>query len=370
MRLFLLISLCIAVTQAPYAQAYWGSPKQEKSKTTEYLRYAGDSVQKGYQATRKTATYGHEAAKNLLGYVYAARDYTLYSKEEYLASVVSLPVMLPVLSQAKWLELLGRITASAATDFDKAMDSLYLKTHIGGGNHRMFDGGHTLGGAWKNIDKMCEVAKCSPGGQVSGYLNALWKDMTTPKGLPFVTLEKQTYDSAANWMSRTIPGVDKQWVYDAFSYDVFEILSAGISAAAVIYYLDKDQVEELSELLGSMGIVSIVSANPILAMVLISAVAYALATEVEIKGKEVTEGAVKSSIISGVFVLLPSVFLVELAVVVGVAILLNRAMTDENYAFVYDYIQKQSAGFVSWIPECKVLGCYVPDINTRILRRQ
>ena len=202
----------------------------------------------------------------------------LYSGKEYLASAVSLPVILPILSQAQWLRGLDRITTTAATNFDKAMDSRYLETYIGGGNHRMFDGGHTLGGAWGNIAKMCGVAKCSTGEQANGYLNAIWKDLVTPKGLPFVTMEKQTYDSLANWMSKTIPGVNKQWVYDAFSYDALEILSAGISAAAVIYYLDKGQVDKLSELLGSMGIVSIVSANPILAMVVISSVAYALAT--------------------------------------------------------------------------------------------
>ena len=346
MRLFLLVFLCVAVIHAPYAQAYWGPIPQEESKTIGYLRYSGDSAKKGYEAARKAAVYGW-------GYIYASKDYAvpaLYSGKEYLASAVSLPLILPILSQAQWLRGLDRITTAAATNFDKAMDSRYLETYIGGGNHRMFDGGHTLGGAWGNIAKMCGVAKCSTGEQVNGYLNAIWKDLVTPKGLPFVTMEKQTYDSMANWMTKTIPGVNKQWVYDAFSHDALEILSAGISAVAVVYYLDKGQVDELSELLGSMGIVSIVSANPILAMVVISSVAYALATGVDIEGKGVAEGAVKSAIISGVFVLLPSVFLIELAVVVGVAILLNRGMTDKNYAFLHDYMLKQATGFKSWVP--------------------
>ena len=95
---------------------------------------------------------------------------------------------------------------------------------------------------------------------------------------------------------------------------------------------------------------SIVSANPILAMVVISFVAYALATGVDIEGKTAAEGAVKSAIISGVFVLLPSVFLVEFAVVLGVAILLNKGMTDKNYAFVHDYMRKQAADFKNWAP--------------------
>ena len=322
MRLFLLIFSCIAVIQVPYAKTYWGPVPQEKSKTMESLRYTKDFAKKGYEATRKTTAYGYETTRSGLGYVYASRDYAipvLYSGKKYLASL-SLPVILPILSQPRWLQWLGKITASSATGFDKAMDIRYLETHIGGGNHRMFDGGHTLGGAWGNIGRMCEVAKCSSGEQVNGYLNAIWKDMTTPKGLPFVTMEKQTYDSMANWMSRTIPGVNKQWVYDTFSYDAFEILSAAISIAAVVYYLDKGQVDELSELLGAMGILGIVSANPVLAMVVVSSVAYALATGVDIEGKAVAEGAVKSATLSGVFVLLPSVFLIEFVVVVGVAV--------------------------------------------------
>ena len=353
MRLFLLVFLCVVLIPAPYAQVYGGPIPQEESKTKEYLRYAKNSTQKGYEAAQEGVAYGYETTKSGLGYVYASKDYAvpaLYSGKEYLASAVSLPLILPILSQAQWLRGLDRITTAAATNFDKAMDSRYLETYIGGGNHRMFDGGHTLGGAWGNIAKMCGVAKCSTGEQVNGYLNAIWKDLVTPKGLPFVTMEKQTYDSMANWMTKTIPGVNKQWVYDAFSYDALEILSAGISAVAVVYYLDKGQVDELSELLGSMGIVSIVSANPILAMVVISSVAYALATGVDIEGKGAAEGAVKSAIISGVFVLLPSVFLIELAVVLGVAILLNRGMTDKNYAFLHDYMRKQAAGFKSWVP--------------------
>ena len=120
-----------------------------------------------------------------VGYFYASKDYVapaLYSGKEYLASAVSLPVILPILSQAQWLRWLERITASAATDFDKALDSRYLETYIGGGNHRMLDGGHTLGGAWGNIAKMCGVAKCSTGEQVNGYLTRYGRILSLRKG--------------------------------------------------------------------------------------------------------------------------------------------------------------------------------------------
>ena len=47
--------------------------------------------------------------------------------------------------------LSAKIVEGPATIYDKAMDAEYLATHIGGGNHRMFDGGHTLAGAFNAV---------------------------------------------------------------------------------------------------------------------------------------------------------------------------------------------------------------------------
>ena len=58
---------------------------------------------------------------------------------------------------------------AAATIYDKATDAEYLQTHIAGGLHRLFDGGHDLIGAWKAVrharvdDSLAqEVAAISP----------------------------------------------------------------------------------------------------------------------------------------------------------------------------------------------------------------
>ena len=47
--------------------------------------------------------------------------------------------------------LLENMVNGSATIYDKAMDAEYIATHIGGGNHRMFDGGHTIIGAIKAV---------------------------------------------------------------------------------------------------------------------------------------------------------------------------------------------------------------------------
>lgn len=361
------IILCLLLVYTPCANAYWGPITQQKN--TGVMWYLGEKGEAFVSYGKVTASkiYRHGKVAVIKGRTGAAYSYkeaedglyhvTLYASATkdrvipVLGELADLPIVLPILSQAQWLRWLETITRSAATDFDKAMDTRYLETYIGGGNHRLFDGGHTLSGAWKNIGEYCVAAKCSAGEQVGGYFDAVIKDLSTPKGLPFVTMEQQTYDSMATWMSETIPGVDKSWVYDALSYDVLELLSAGVAAAAVVYYLDKEQEDKLSELIGSMGIVSITSANPILGLVMVASLAYALATGVDIGEKDVAEGAVKSAVISGVFVLLPTAFLVELAVVVAVGILLNRGMTDKNYAIVYNYGEQKATSLMSWLPK-------------------
>ena len=249
------------------------------------LEKSKELTKRGYDYSLLGIRYSYERGKDGLYYVKIAKEQTvpvLSTAKNYTGSVVNLPTILPVLSQSQWLNYLETLTKSVSTNFDKALDVEYLKTYASGPNHRLFDGGHTLGGAWSNIADMCAKTGCSSREQINGYFGALWKDATTPKGLPFMTMEKQAYDSLADKLSNY--GVSKSWTYDVLSYDALEILGAGISAAAVVYFLKTEQVEELSQALGAMGIVSIVSANPLLALVMISSIAYAIQT-VRVSGK-------------------------------------------------------------------------------------
>ena len=74
------------------------------------------------------------------------------------------------------------IVEGSATIYDKAMDARFIETGMGGGYHRLFDGGHTLWGAFQ------AVRDASPDDSVfeeaMGLLQALARDATTPRGLP------------------------------------------------------------------------------------------------------------------------------------------------------------------------------------------
>ena len=176
------------------------------------------------------------------------------------------------LSQGNLLSWLGELTKSPATIYDKALDAEYLKTHISGGDHRLFDGGHDIFSAWD------EVREASPDDsfqqEVLGYVSSLWKDVTTTKGLPFTTVSKENFES---WVETLdwIPGVDRKYLYDLFSFDAIEVLSTALGTVGVLFALKKKDQEMLAELLGSMGIVSILSANPIMGIFVIGAAGYA-----------------------------------------------------------------------------------------------
>ena len=78
------------------------------------------------------------------------------------------------------------------TTYDQAMDAEYLATHIGGGNHRLFDGGHTIAGAFE------AVRAASPDdGLIEeglGFVQGMFRDLTTTKGLPLANWDERTYD--------------------------------------------------------------------------------------------------------------------------------------------------------------------------------
>lgn len=99
--------------------------------------------------------------------------------------------------------------------FDKAMDSNYNLTHIGGGNHRLFDGSHTIVGAWKSTQTL-EIPLVE---RIEGTTKALVNDFVTDKGLPLITLDKQTYNDICD----ALP-LPKQVIYDLFKVNIYDIV--------------------------------------------------------------------------------------------------------------------------------------------------
>lgn len=234
----------------------------------------------------------------------------------------------------KWSE---KATKSAATIYDKAMDAEYLRSRIGGGNHRMFDGGHDLDGAWRAVKNASEDDTFII--EVKEYFEAVWKDLTTTKGLPFQTLEKADYNAIADWLVNLIPGVDKQWVYDLLSFDAFELFGSVLSVVGVVFALSKDDIEKLSEMLGAAGVISLLSANLIMGIAMTVVGAYAFfVKKKEFNKKEFTKGAILAITSTAIFGILGLPILIELIIVIVVCNILRNQMSKD--IVVKDAIEK------------------------------
>ena len=167
---------------------------------------------------------------------------------------------------------LQELVKGSSTIYDKAMDARYIAEHIGGGNHRLFDGGHTIGGA------LNAVRDASPDDNIAqeawGFIQGLLRDGTTSKGLPFANWDKATYEQVSSWLDNTFH-IPKNWFYDLNSYDAAELLGGAIGAVALALNWNRADTEQFARFVGSMGLASVISANPLLMIVTVVSLAKA-----------------------------------------------------------------------------------------------
>ena len=169
-------------------------------------------------------------------------------------------------------EYLEGLVKGSKTIYDSAMDAEYIKTSIGGGNHRMFDGGHTLDGAWEAVRNASEDDNIAQ--EAWGFIQGLLRDGTTDKGLPFANWDKATYDQVAGSLKENF-NIPKDWFYDLNSYDAAELLGGAIGAVALALNWSRADTEQFARFAGSMGLSSVISANPLLMVVTVVSLAKA-----------------------------------------------------------------------------------------------
>ena len=168
--------------------------------------------------------------------------------------------------------MLAKISAGPATIYDKAMDAEYLATSIGGGNHRMFDGGHTLAGAFEAVRGAS--AEDTVLQEAFGYMQGLFRDLTTPMGLPLANWDKGTYDQVSGYLQSQF-SIPKSWFYDINSFNAAEVIGAGVGVVAVFFCWNRAESEQFGRLAGGMGLTAALSANPLLLIVTVAALARA-----------------------------------------------------------------------------------------------
>ncbi len=219
------------------------------------------------------------------------------------------------------------------TNWDQAMDAVYNQAHTGGSYHRLFDGGHTLFGAFQATREV--AADVNIFKDASELIQALARDATTPRGLPLVTWDQNAFNSLADSLGNL--GISKAWLNDLVSYDVVELIAGSIGILAVALNWNNDDVEEFSSLVSGMGLSAVVSANPL--MLIVTVVALARAFHIARKSgdwKEFSDGLAKGGICTGAVLLVitslsgPTVVILLAGLCVGIV----AHQATENVSFV------------------------------------
>ena len=165
---------------------------------------------------------------------------------------------------------LSKLVEGVPTAVDRAMDANYLATHIGGGMHRMFDGGHTLWGATK-------AALSTDDGivtQATDLVRGLARDVTTPAGLPFFNWDKATYDTVANFLKDNI-GLPKKAFAELMSYTAADVLAGLLGGAQLAFRWTDGETKDFVRIATTTGAAAMIQLNPIVAVVSVAALAKA-----------------------------------------------------------------------------------------------
>lgn len=304
---------------------------QTKTYAEEGAYAVQDYASKGVTVTIDFTQKSTAATKELIdkGVLTISDKYRLLSQYA-LNSAGELSAFFAQKDLLEWVnEMSKQIIGGAATIYDKALDAEYITTHIGGGRHRLFDEGHDLINAWNKVRDATDDDSFSQ--EVIGYASAIWKDVVTPMGLPFATLDKQTFDVWATKVTELIPGMNKKYFYDLLSFDAMEIFSSGLGAVGIIFCLKKDDQEKLSGILGAMGIQSIISANPIMGILTIGVVAYAyFVKKTNLDAKATMKAGAIAAVSATLFTIMGFPILVEFVLVIVLTNLFRKQILDNE----------------------------------------
>lgn len=131
-------------------------------------------------------------------------------------------------------------------------------------------------------------------------------------------------------MCGAIPSLDGKYLYDLLSFDAMEILSTGLGAVSVVFAFKREDQEKLAEILGRMGIISILSANPIMGIFVIATSAFAYQKKkMEFDKTAFSKSAIVTTTSMALFGALGMHILAEL-IIVGVTTKLLRAKILDN----------------------------------------
>ena len=293
----------------------------------------------------------HDASKEALDKAFTAAEQVKTNSRKTLDATISAANTLLTTTQGLLasrlsddLNSLLQNMVKGNSKIDQLMDAKYAATHVGGSYHRLFDEGHTIAGAFK------AARGASPDDNIIqealGTVRGLLRDGTTERGLPLANWDKATYDHVAETLKSNFH-IPKGWFYDLNTYDATELLGGAIGIVSLVLNWNRADTESFARLVGSMGVSAAISANPLLLVVTVVALAKAFHKAHQTgEYAEFVDGQVKGAL--GTLVTVSVVGVVGgpagTALLVGLvtAVLVNRATQNVSIVQIGQFLAEQA----------------------------
>jgi len=301
-----------------------------------------------FAAIEKSRVLKASTKRSIVGKLGIARDFGIATKNDSVtqASTLANAILASDFSRNMESWLTKMFNEGVPSIYDKSADAIYNATHIGGPQlHRLFDESHTIWGLW---DKVREASPDDSHLQeIFGYLTAYGKDLSSHVGMPLFGMSKDAYQEVSNTLGDTF-NIPKPWVQDLFHVNGLEVFGTSIAAIALTLRWNKATTEEFSRLVGSLGVSSVISANPLLGIVTIATAAKAFRqSRDKDEREEAAEGLAKGGVGTGVILataaVVPGPVWVGLVAGLCVGVVVNQATSKvqarDISAFVEDTIR-------------------------------
>lgn len=256
--------------------------------------------------------------------------------------------------------------------YDRAIDSVYNTTHMGGSRlHHLLDGQHTIWGAFK------AARDASPHDtlfqEMSNATEHLVRDTCSVSGIsPLLHVTKEQWNKFASFTH-----LPKNWLSDALTFNAAELIGASVATLALVFGWSKFASKQFAEYTGALGVVAITSANPLLGLVVIISAARAFTIAKREKDFEKSKLQLAKAALRGT--VMPSIF-ISISVIIGgpvyiglilgivVAVLVRKKMDNKKFMEGFSrFLNAYCEDFLK--PKAQIIGNIIKDTYAKSHQR-
>ena len=291
------------------------------SAANQSIRVAGDGVGVIRQRAPWDSVLPEQIRNNLTDAIESSRTLSESAKRKLIAQLG------PALDDLSKDGLIGKTQAFAI--IQGLLASGQISRDINGWLQSLVEGSTTI-----NVDAT-----------VAGYTETAASEVYFSESADYAEMMDTAYIETAASESYTLVNLEisRSWLNDLVSYDVVELVAGSIGILAVALNWNNDDVEEFSSIVSSIGLSAVVSANPLMLVVTVVALAKAFHTARKSGDwKEFSDGLAKGGVCTGAVLLATSLMSGPTVVVllsrVCVGILAHQATRNVSFVEIGQFV--------------------------------